>query len=202
MLDYSDFLNTLAEISDLQYNRPLTERGIGMWTMLLASESVQPQDALAALLAHIKDSERGKFAPKPADIFHQLKEKTKPTMTGEQAFGLYLDTMRRHGTYQSVMFECPRTQAAARVLGWADAGALPLDSLKMRIRDFVKVYEDCDPSITNMKPIDGHHRHEVLFVGKDISIKKLSPSEASKMLTGGKTERRSDYKQLIEVKRI
>ena len=199
---YNEFLRQLNTVSSMMYGKPMSKESVSMWAMLLGHAEVDEQEAIDALHAHTQDIERGKFTPKLADIMYQIQQKNKPTMTGEQAFGLYLETMRKHGTYQSVMFECPRIQAAARVLGWADAGALPLDSLKMRIRDFVKVYENCDPSITNMKPIDGHHRHEVLFVSKDTNVKKLSPSEASRRLTGGKTEQRSDYKQLIEVKRI
>lgn len=64
---YKTVLATIAEI----YDKQLSKQGRAIWF-----ESIQDftaREMLISIKSHIADPDRGRFAPKPADMHHQVK---------------------------------------------------------------------------------------------------------------------------------
>ena len=72
----------------------------------------------------------GKFMPKPFEL-RQLGGEVDPEATASEAWQLVMTTLERVGTYKTVDFADPCTNAAIRALGgWVRLGSLTLDELE------------------------------------------------------------------------
>lgn len=105
---FAEILGSTAEL----FNRTLTPAATELlWNVLVDLDLPEIEQAISR---HLRDPERGKFMPTPADIrfFCGLRRPSASIAWGE-----VLDTMERHGAYSSVLFADGVTNAVIRDMG-------------------------------------------------------------------------------------
>jgi hypothetical protein len=101
------FVELLAEVMSY-YGKDTSEFMISVWWD--ACQNVSYEQVAKAVNAHVKDTERGQFAPKVADIVRVLQGTT--TDRAALAWGKVLGAMGAVGAYQDVVFDDPAIHAA------------------------------------------------------------------------------------------
>lgn len=139
MIDKAKFLQTLSGVHDF-YGKEMTEFAAEVW--LQACRTFDAEQVSKALSAHLMDSERGQFMPKPADIVRALQG--THTDRALMAWGRVHDAMGRVGAYASVDFGEPAIHAAISDMGgWPAICRSTIDELpfiQKRFSDAYRVY--------------------------------------------------------------
>lgn len=85
--DLGRFLGALTACMDF-YVRPVTDENARLWFDLLADHSIE--EVCAAFRAHMRDPQRGRFVPVPADLIGHI-EATRPVpMSANEAWAIAL----------------------------------------------------------------------------------------------------------------
>lgn len=95
------------------YKQDVSTFALQVWWQ--ACQRFELDQVRKAMTAHVMDTERGQFPPKPADIVRQL-EGTK-TDRAMLAWGKVHEAMIRIGAYTDVVFDDPAIHAAVADLG-------------------------------------------------------------------------------------
>ena len=131
------FLDVLQGVHDF-YGKDMSKFAVSVWAM--ACETFDVQQVSKALSAHLMDSERGQFMPKPADIVRQLQGTN--TDRSLIAWGKVLDAMQRVGAYSSVCFDDGLIHASITDMGgWMQLCRSKTDDLPFLQKRFCDGYK-------------------------------------------------------------
>lgn len=97
-------------------------------------------DVEGAIKAHMLDPERGRFAPRPADVVAQLQKSQERNPV--HAWGLVMKALGTAGPYKRITFEDGLIHAALERLGWAALNNCTYDELTWKQKEFEKIYTD------------------------------------------------------------
>lgn len=137
--DKRAFASLLSAVLDL-YERKLTPSQAAIWFGALSDLSLA--EVRAALDAHVRDPERGQYAPKPADVIRHARP--APAATAAAAWDMLVEAIRRHGHWSDVVFPDRRIHAVvADMGGWLRVCRWSEDELPYRERDFAARYLAC-----------------------------------------------------------
>lgn len=90
------------------------------WVDLIERRGITAQQVVEAVQDHMADPDRGRFAPKPADVLAAMRG-GNPDERAAVAWSAVMDAVRRYGAGRSVVFDDPATMAAvARMGGWVE----------------------------------------------------------------------------------
>jgi hypothetical protein len=99
-----------------------------------------------------------KFFPKPAEIIELIEG--KPSEQALIAWEQLLQTIQKHGSYQSIIFEDGRIAQTVELMGgWLQVCAMTIDETHWRMKDFVKIYQGL-PGNIGPKKVIGRHEQE------------------------------------------
>lgn len=107
MSERKAFVELLADVMSY-YGKDTSEFMVSVWWD--ACQNVSFEQVSKAINAHVKDAERGQFAPKVADIVRVLQGTT--TDRAALAWGKVLGAISSVGAYQDVIFDDPAIHAA------------------------------------------------------------------------------------------
>ena len=104
-----------------------------------ALQSYSIHEVTGALNRHIQDTDRGQFAPKPADLIRQIEgDQDGQAM---QAWSQVRNAVGRIGTYESVVFDDPIIHAVIDEMGgWIRFGMFTEEEEPFRGQEFAKRY--------------------------------------------------------------
>jgi hypothetical protein len=128
---FSELLTLVAET----YGRDFPRARMKLWWRLL--EDYDLADVQAAVMAHLRDPDGGRFMPTPAHIIRHLEpaDRDRALLAWAEVRGKLTDS-------RSARSDDPAIEAAVRDLGgWVHLGALPERDLPWRERDFIERYE-------------------------------------------------------------
>lgn len=105
---FAEILGSTAEL----FNRTITPAAIELWWNVLSDLELSAIEQ--GISRHLRDPDRGKFMPTPADVRHFCGSRHASAAI---AWGEVLDTMESHGAYASVLFADGVINAVVRDLG-------------------------------------------------------------------------------------
>lgn len=85
--DLGRFLGALTACMDF-YVRPVTDENARLWFDLLADHSIE--EVCAAFRAHMRDPQRGRFVPVPADLIGHIEASKPAPMSANEAWAIAL----------------------------------------------------------------------------------------------------------------
>ena len=160
--DRSRFAVVIGSTAEL-FNRHLTEAAMELWWNALSDLELDQIEQ--GVSRHLRDSDRGKFMPTPADVRYFCGFRHP---TGSIAWGEVLDTMESVGAYRTVLFADGVVNAVIRDMGgWA--GVCHRQSTDENPawvqKDFEKRYEEYRQSnrVSQQALIGLHDEHNVKF---------------------------------------
>lgn len=109
MIDRKRLVQTLVGVYGF-YDKELTEFAIRIWSDALAE--FEPQDVETAFAQHVRDTDAGRFCPKPADIIKQVRGDVADLAMIE--WGKVLESARAGG---GARFDGPTQQALDSIGG-------------------------------------------------------------------------------------
>lgn len=119
------------------YRQDVSTFALGVWWAACSPFDIE--QVRQALNAHAIDSERGQFAPKPADIVRALQGTR--TEQARLAWGKAFDAMQQVGAYQSVTFDDPVIHLVIEDLGgWQKVCRSTMDELSYLEHRFCEAY--------------------------------------------------------------
>lgn len=137
--DRSRLVQTLLGVY-AYYDRELSELAISIWLDDLAGHSIEAVSA--AFVRHRRDTDRGRFLPRSADILRQLQGDAAEAAT--VAWSRLLGEVRRVGSYGSPAVDQPARLALDAVGGWGAlcrASERELAFMQRRFAEAFGVYE-------------------------------------------------------------
>jgi len=133
----SKFVSLLADVM-AYYRQDTSPFLINVWWD--ACQNVEFEQVAKAINAHVKDAERGQFAPKVADIVRSLVGTT--TDKAAMAWGKVQGAMSSVGAYQDVCFDEPTIHAAiVDCGGWTKMCRSDLNELSYLQHRFCNAYK-------------------------------------------------------------
>jgi hypothetical protein len=119
------------------YRQDVTPFSLDVWWC--ACERFELEQVRKALTAHAMDTERGQFAPKPADVIRVLQG--THTDRALMAWGKVYEAMSAVGAYQSVVFDDPAIHSAIEDMGgWPEMCRGKIEALSFTQRRFCETY--------------------------------------------------------------
>jgi hypothetical protein len=135
--DEPRFVQLLSDVM-AYYGKDASPFMMDVW--LDACQNVEFEQVAKAINAHVKDAERGQFAPKVADIARLLVGTT--TDKAALAWGKVLGAMGSVGAYQDVCFDEPAIHAAiVDCGGWTKMCRTDLNELSYLQHRFCNAYK-------------------------------------------------------------
>jgi len=135
--DEPRFVQLLSDVM-AYYGKDASPFMMDVW--LDACKNVEFEQVAKAINAHVKDAERGQFAPKVADIARLLVGTT--TDKAALAWGKVLGAMGSVGAYQDVCFDEPAIHAAiVDCGGWTKMCRTDLNELSYLQHRFCNAYK-------------------------------------------------------------
>lgn len=132
------------------YRQPPTDFLIDVWWAGMQAYSLA--EVKRALQSHIGDPDHGQFPPKVADVVRQLSGTA--TDRAAVAWGKVIDTMRRVGAWQDVLFDDPVIHAVvADMGGWPKVARTEDADLSYAQDRFNKTYRSLSE-----RGVDGYPR--------------------------------------------
>jgi hypothetical protein len=109
------------------------------WVDLLERQGLTAQQVVVAVQAHMMDADRGRFAPRPADVIAAIRG------SGDEraaiAWAAVMQAVRSYGAGASVVFDDPATTSAvARMGGWVRVCAMTDAEREPRWHEFRRIY--------------------------------------------------------------
>lgn len=141
-----EFAAALSAAMRTTYRVEFTDDAMVLWFRVLESSGIGWPSALRALELHMGDTERGRFAPTPADLIGKVRgtkrnERDALEAASMVAWGECLDACRRYGTFRAVSFDDPRTMTAlAAIGGWPAFGVMTDDGKPSMLAAFRRAY--------------------------------------------------------------
>jgi hypothetical protein len=106
----------------------------------LALSSYTIDEVRGGLMAHIADTTRGQYAPKPADIIHGINS------AKDKHWDELITMIGRRGPYQSVTFTDSRIASGVRAIGgWYRVNSLYMDELLELRESFYSAIDAAQP---------------------------------------------------------
>jgi hypothetical protein len=173
------------------YRQDVSEFALGVWWA--ACQPFDLEQVRKALTAHALDAERGRFAPKPADIVRELQG----TVTDRSlvAWGKVLEAMRVVGAYRSVAFDDAAIHSAIEDIGgWVAICRTALDELPHLQRRFCESHRVYSrrPAATHRPHLPGEFEATNALNGRRIDAPTLIGDESAAravMLAGSSAPR-------------
>lgn len=111
--DTERLLKLLRATSETLGSKALSPDAQTLWVAMMSRYEIEAVQR--AFVAHLRDAERGRFFPTPADIVAQIEgdASTRETI----AWGRVFDAISAHGMYASVDFGDPAIHAALEAMG-------------------------------------------------------------------------------------
>ena len=146
-----EFVSTILAAA-LIYDKTLSPPVVELYWA--ACKEISLDRLKAAVERHVKDPERGRFMPRPADIMHFAKPKRSPAL----AWSEVVEAMEQIGAYQSVQFEDGVTNAVIRTMGGWPAICAEDISTPWVQKEFERRYESFRDSGKELnEPLLGNH---------------------------------------------
>jgi hypothetical protein len=134
--DKPEFVELLTQVLGF-YGQAVSPFAVGVWWQ--ACQGVELEQLRRALSAHALDPDRGRWAPKPADIVRQLVGTAADRSL--VAWGKVMDAVRRVGAYQSVAFDDGAIHAAIVDMGgWPAVCRSEVDDLPFLQKRFTDLH--------------------------------------------------------------
>jgi hypothetical protein len=134
MQDHKRFasnMNGLAEI----FGTELSELKLSFYAKVL-ERFTDEQVEKAVMMA----TQTLEFFPKPVQLIELIEGKSQDRAV--MAWDVLLNAIRRHGSYQSVLFADPKITKTVELMGgWLQACSMTEDETKWRMADFLKIYQ-------------------------------------------------------------
>jgi len=175
------------------YDKTLSQVQANIWISSIEGAGISWDDAIKAIGLHIQNPENGRFAPKPADIIkhiHGTSTDKRQQLEAEAVteWGRVKQALGTYGTYDSVVFDNPRTMQAVKSLGgWPSLGAMKTDDMQYMTGDFRRVYVECDPTkCPSILPGKFHNEDgRIRYIGDESKCKAIQTSGTKYTLKGG-----------------
>jgi len=135
--DKQEFKDTLLAIFELYTNPPPSIRTIAMYYEAL--RHVDIADVKEALSVHVRDTDEGKYLPKPSDVLRGMQG-NKATLA-ESAWTKVDKAVRTVGPYESVCFDDPLINSTLSDMGsWPRLANTSGEEYPFKHNEFVKRY--------------------------------------------------------------
>jgi hypothetical protein len=170
----AEFYTVIASTAEL-FNRTLTDAAIELWWSALSDLSLEALKQ--GISKHLRDPQRGKFMPTPADVRHFNGARQASAIV---AWGEVLDAIVQYGPYSSVLFQDGVINAVIRDLGgWpavCDREANDENPIWLQ-KEFERRYEDYRAvcRVVNQPQVGLHERNNrnagyLEFVGEPVYL--------------------------------
>jgi len=168
--EFADLLLATAETFD----KKLSDAAIEIYWQVLKNLSIE--EFRYGLMAHLEDSERGRFMPRPADILHFAH----PKRTALVAWAEVVEAMDRYGAYQSVKFADTIAAAVVRDMGgWPLMCNLDIiepwtqKEFERRYENYALIGIHCDDKLPGLIEMNNTERNFLGFIEppKEIGIR-------------------------------
>ncbi|MBP6103514.1 MAG: hypothetical protein KA508_00365 [Gammaproteobacteria bacterium] len=140
---FSDMMMVIAAL----YHKPFTDKLTDIYWESLEEFSLE--EVSEALRLHVRDTEAGRFFPKPADIVRFIEGSSESRAL--QAWTKVERAFSQVGRYQSLAFDDPLIHAVIQDMGgWIKLCEITLKELPFCCNEFQKRYR----GFLNRKPLD------------------------------------------------
>lgn len=135
--DQERFFSLWEIVTEDVKNPPSEEKLLLYWRAL---EPYNIEQIERAMMAHIRDPERGQYVPKPSDLVRHIEG--DPEARADHAWGRVIDTVRRYGGCDDVVFDDPCIHAVIRDMGgWRSLCGMQISEEPFRAMEFRRIYQ-------------------------------------------------------------
>lgn len=169
-------------VAGVIYNREISKELLSAYWQIL--KKYDSSDIQNAFMRHFKNTEKGQFFPKPADIISLIEGTSEDRAL--KAWGKVDSAIKEHGAYASVSFDDDVIHSVISEMGgWINLCHTKTTEMPFKAINFQKIYKSCllSNSSNNPKYLKGllelHNRsalndsnNPVVCIGKPHKIEK------------------------------